>query len=190
MAIVASTRLALRSPTLRALLVLFAAAAGVAYWIDSIGGADRVRAEAGAIAPVLSLGAHVLLNVSPLPGDVVALANGSLYGVAMATVLNWLGWYIAAFIQFSIGRHAASDFDRIEHMRRVPGFLRRLPVGHPAYLLIARLLPYAGGHVTTWVPGAAGVRLWRFAWCTALAIIPASIGFAIVGARAIEWVGS
>jgi uncharacterized membrane protein YdjX (TVP38/TMEM64 family) len=164
-----AARVALRSPALHAVLALFLAAAGSAWWIESIGGAARVRA--------------------PLPGDVVAIANGSLYGIALATALNWLGWYVAAFVQFSIGRRAARDFDLGEHLDRLPGFLRRFPVEHPAYLLIARLLPWAGGHVTTWIPGAAGVRVWRFAWCTAVAIVPASIGFSVVGAGAARWLG-
>jgi len=184
-----AVRVALRSSALHAVLVLFLAAAASAWWIESIGGPARVRAQLGVAAPLASVILHVLLNISPMPGDVVAIANGSLYGVALATALNWLGWYIAAFIQFSIGRRAARDFDLGEHLDRVPRFLRRFPVEHPAYLLIARLLPWAGGHVTTWIPGAAGVRVWRFAWCTALAIVPASIGFSVVGAGAVRWLG-
>lgn len=187
MTVAAAGRAALRSPALGAALLLFLTAVAAARWIDAVGGPEAVRSQLGVAAPVGSVCLHALLNVSPLPGDVVALANGALYGFVLAAVLNWLGWYVAAFVQFSIGRRAARDFDLDVHRARLPVFLRRLPVGHPAYLLLARLLPWAGGHVTTWIPGAAGVPVCRFAWCTALAIVPASVGFALLGSGAVEW---
>lgn len=179
----------LRSPALYLTLGLFLVAIAATRWIDAIGGFGEVRGHFGLAAPVASVCLHALLNVSPLPGDVVAVANGALYGFAPAVGLNWLGWFIAAFVQFSIGRRAAKDFELQEQMQKLPAFLRRFPVEHPAYLLLARLLPWAGGHVTTWIPGAAGVRLSRFAWCTAVAIVPASIGFALVGVGATRWLG-
>lgn len=182
-------RMAFRSPAFHLTLVLLLTAGTSAWWVDSIGGPGEVRARFGVAAPLASVCLHALLNVSPLPGDVVAIANGALYGVSLATGLNWLGWYLAAFVQFGIGRRAARDFDLAEQMGRLPAALRRFPIEHPAYLLIARLLPWAGGHLTTWIPGAAGVRVWRFAWCTAIAIVPASIGFAVVGAGAVQWLG-
>ena len=67
-------------------------------------------------------------------------------------------------------------------LARSPERLRRFPVGHPFFIIGARYVPYAGGHLSTLLPGALRVDLVRFAWCTAIAIVPSSLVVAAVGA--------
>ena len=162
-------------------LGLFIAAYAAALWTERIGGAQGIWSRYGALAPIISVPLHTVLAVSPIPSDAVPIANGPLYGLWLGAAFSWLGWYAAAFIQFGLGRRLGMDFELDSHRARMPPLLRRLPIAHPAYLIGARLLPWVGGHITTWLPGAAGVPLRRFAWCTALSIVPASVGWAYFG---------
>jgi uncharacterized membrane protein YdjX (TVP38/TMEM64 family) len=117
---------------------------------------------------------------------VIAIANGTIYGFWLGSVLNWLGWYIAAFIEFQVGRRANRDFDISAWISRAPRGLRRFPVGHPVFLIGSRLIPWAGGHISTLLPGAMGVPLGRFAWCAALAIVPPALLMAGIGAGLLQ----
>ncbi len=68
----------------------------------------------------------------------------------------------------------------------MPEWLRRFPVDHPAFLILVRQIPWAGGYLTTILPGAVGVPLARVAWCAAIGTIPGSAVLAAVGAGLVE----
>jgi uncharacterized membrane protein YdjX (TVP38/TMEM64 family) len=123
-----------------------------------------------------------VLAITPFPSDVIAIANGALYGFARGAALSWLAWWIAALAQFGLARWVRRDLDLERHRDRLPRWLQRFPVDHPLFLIGGRLVPWIGGHVTTLLPGAAGVAPSRFAWCSAIAIVPGSIVMPAIGA--------
>ena len=178
-------------PTLRAIftssvlyLIVGIVVIGVvlAQWIEGLGGPEAVWLRFGFLAPAISLPIHIFVAVTPFPSDLMGVANGAVYGFWGGFALTWAGWYLASFIQYAIGRRVQKDFDVEGWLARSPKRLRRFPVGHPFFLIGARYVPYAGGHLSTLLPGALGVDLVRFAWCTAIAIVPSSVVVAAVGA--------
>ena len=164
------------------LLGLVVVAVGLTRWVAAVGGPAAVWERFGLLAPMVSVPFHALVAITPLPSDVVGVANGTVYGFWLGAVLSWIGWFLASFVQYAIGRRLGHDLDVPELMQRAPARLRRFPVEHPAFLIGSRVVPYAGGHLATLIPGAVGVAVGRFAWCTALAVIPYSVLMAAVGA--------
>jgi uncharacterized membrane protein YdjX (TVP38/TMEM64 family) len=155
-------------------------------WVESIGGPAGVWERFGLVAPAISVPVHSIVAVTPFPSDLIGIANGTIYGFWLGTLLSWLGWYIAAFIEFQIGRRAGRDFDVSGWVARSPGFIRRFPVGHPAFIIGSRWVPWAGGHVSTLLPGAMEVPLGRFAWCSAIAIVPSAMVASGIGAGLLQ----
>lgn len=151
-------------------------------WVGAIGGPEAVWGRFGLLAPVITVPFHIVVAVTPLPSDLVGVANGAIYGFWWGFILSWLGWFLASFIQYAIGRQVRQDFDVEGWLARSPARLRRFPVGHPFFIIGARYVPYVGGHLTTLLPGALGVNLVRFTWCTAIAIVPSALVVAAVGA--------
>lgn len=176
----------LRSGALYLILGLCFVAFWLTRWVESIGGPEGVWERFGLAAPAISVPLHAIIGVTPFPSDVIAIANGTIYGFWLGCVLSWLGWYIAAFIEFQIGRRANRDFDISAWISRAPAGLRRFPVGHPAFIIGSRLVPWAGGHISTLLPGAMGVPLGRFAWCSALAIAPPALLMSGIGAGLLQ----
>jgi uncharacterized membrane protein YdjX (TVP38/TMEM64 family) len=154
----------------------------VARWIAVIGGPAVIRETWGYSAPLISVPAHILLAITPFPSDIVSIANGAVYGFVPGAVLSWVAWWIAALAEYGLGRRARKDFDLERGLQKMPTWLRRFPIEHPAFLIGGRLLPWLGGHITTFFPGAAGVQFQRYVWCSAVAVIPPSIVMAAVGA--------
>ena len=173
---------AVRSPTLYALAGLLILGVFLYRWVASIGGPDTFRASFGAVAPLVTVPIHVVIAIAPVPSDFIAIANGALYGFALGTGLSWLGWWIAALAEFGLGKRVRRDFLLESNMERIPGWLRRFPIDHPAFLIGARQIPWLGGHITSFVPGAAGVSLRRYVWCSAIAIVPGAVLMAAIGA--------
>lgn len=151
-------------------------------WVEALGGPAAVWVRFGLLAPVISVPLHIFVAVTPFPSDLMGVANGAVYGFWWGFFLTWFGWYSASFIQYAIGWRVRQDFDVEAWLARSPDRLRRFPVGHPVFIIGARYVPYAGGHLATLLPGAYGVDLVRFAWCTAIAIVPSSLVVAAVGA--------
>jgi uncharacterized membrane protein YdjX (TVP38/TMEM64 family) len=176
----------LRSRALYLVAGLCLVAFGLTRWVESLGGPAGIWERFGLVAPAVSVPVHAIVAVTPFPSDVVAIGNGTIYGFWLGSVLSWFGWYIAAFIEFQIGRRADRDFDIGAWIARAPASLRRFPVGHPAFLIGSRLIPWAGGHISTLLPGAMGVPLGRFAWCAALAIVPPAMLMSGIGAGLLQ----
>jgi len=155
---------------------------GVVLWIVWIGGADALRARCGAFAPLVSLVAHTLAEVTPASGELPwGFANGAIYGVGLGSVLTFLAFVGATAVQYGLARRTSLDLDLAAQRDRLPRWLRRLPVEHPAFLIAARWVP-VGGFVVTVSAAVTGVRFGRVMCCSAIAAAPAALLLAAAGA--------
>jgi uncharacterized membrane protein YdjX (TVP38/TMEM64 family) len=154
----------------------------LAQGVHSLGGPEGVRDRFGVVAPLVTGSLQLVLTPTPFPSDVICVAHGTLYGFWLAVPLNWFAWWLAALFEYAVGRRARRDFELDRHVGRLPAWLRRFPVEHPAFLILGRQVPWAGGHVTTLIPGALGVPFGRLAWCSAVSILSGAVLFAAVGA--------
>jgi len=66
--------------------------------------------DAGAIAPLLFMLVYALSAVLFLPGSVITLAGGALFGPGLGTFYNLTGATLGATRAFLIARYLASDW--------------------------------------------------------------------------------
>jgi uncharacterized membrane protein YdjX (TVP38/TMEM64 family) len=171
----------LGSTALWLLVFLLVASVYLAQWVERQGGPEAISERYGLMAPLVTLPLHTIVAVSPLPSDFLSIANGSLYGFWIGAILSWIGWWFAGLAAFAIGRRARHEFQLDSVTSRLPKWLQELPVGHPVYLIGARQIPLIGGDATTFVPGALGVSFRRYAWCSAVAIVPGACIMSAIG---------
>jgi uncharacterized membrane protein YdjX (TVP38/TMEM64 family) len=160
--------------------------AAILLWIHAEGGPSALQAHYGWLAPALWIPAQIVVNLSPA-SDLVpwAVLNGSMYGVWSGALISWAVWLCAASLQFAIARRTALDFDLDERGSALPAWLRRLPVGHPIFLIAGRWIPVSSALVNV-AAGALGVPYRRLLWCAALGCAPPAIALAAVGAGLIH----
>jgi uncharacterized membrane protein YdjX (TVP38/TMEM64 family) len=153
----------------------------VVWWVHALGGPEGIRARFGLLAPALWIPLQVIVHVTPV-GDFVpwAVLNGSMFGLWLGALATWLAWMGSASLQYAIGRRTARDFGWEAQATRLPGWLRRLPLGHPAFLIFARWLPLMAGPINL-TAGATRVPFARVLWCTAVGIVPQAVFLAAVG---------
>ena len=106
-----------------------------------------------------------------MPSELIALPTAAIYGFWLGSLLIWFGWVAATPLRYLIVSRMMTDFDFERGRERMPQWLQRLPVSHPAYLIFARWLPY-GPHLVDYTAGAAGVRLRTLLWSSAIATVP------------------
>lgn len=172
-----------------ALLLLVAWAAW--RWTQSLGGPSAIGARFGPWAPAVSVPAHVVLSATPFPSELIGVANGSVYGLWLGTLYGWIGWWSGAMIEYLLvrrglhGERADPASLGAERARtRLPRWVARLPVGHPAALITVRFLPL-GFHAVNILAAASGVSVARQASTAAIsnllfAFLAAATGASLV----------
>lgn len=176
----------LRAPSFWIAVAVLAGGWELTRWIQAVGGPDAIHERFGLAGPAITGSIQLALAPTPFPSDLIGIAHGALYGFAFAVPLNWTVWWLAAVLEYALGKRARRDFALEERLETLPAWLRRFPVGHPAYLILVRQIPWAGGYLTTILPGAMGVPFARVAWCAALGIVPGALVLSAVGAGLLE----
>jgi uncharacterized membrane protein YdjX (TVP38/TMEM64 family) len=185
-----------------ALLAALAVAAGLAAagavaggWIDPAGIAGSlsltsadVRRFAAAWGPWAAHGSIALMvlhTVLPLPAEMIAVANGALFGWAGGTAVTWTGAMLGAALSFGIarrlGRPALRRFASERYRRAIEAW-----EGRPAYLLMVRLIPVISFNLINYAAGMTGVGWWRFLWTTGLGILPITVASVVLGGELLE----
>ncbi|MBZ0217320.1 MAG: VTT domain-containing protein, partial [Fimbriimonadaceae bacterium] len=131
---------------------------------------------------LLSAGVMIASALTFLPAEVPAIANGAVYGVVQGALLSWLSGMVGANIAFAIGRWGGERF-----LGYFLGPVQSARVGRwieksgGISLLIARCIPLFPFFILNFGAGIVGMHWWTFNWATGLGLIPATLGFAILG---------
>lgn len=175
-------------------IVLVLVAGGVAvWWIAPAGMADTVEsAEAlirswGAWGVAASIALMVAHSFLPFPAEVVALANGMVYGPLWGAVITWVGAMLGAATAFALGRALGRPFV----LRALPERHRRaldawsLRQGGPA-LLASRLVPVIAFNLINYAAALTPISWWTFLWATGLGILPLTILLSVLGENVLD----
>jgi len=156
-------------------------ALGVAlfFWLRAAGGPDALRARWGWATAAILIAGQAVSGIWPLPAsEMIALANSVLYGFWLGALFNWIGWMIASLLQYALLRDAVRALDLERALATFPAWLRRFPVGHPAFQILGRLVPLpAAPQMVSCASVACGVSLWRYSWCAAIGVAPGAMFF-------------
>lgn len=173
-------RRAVRSKGIRLIFLLLVLGALFVFLLKSLGGPEAIRDRLGYSAAALIVPVQAVVAVSPFPSELVAIGTTAIYGFWFGAVIAWFGWFVAAFLQYFVARRTAMDFDFERARSRLPNWIGRFPVEHPAFLIFARLVPW-GPHLVNSAAGVYGISLKRHGWCAAVSIVPQALFISAVG---------
>ncbi len=157
----------------------------LAFWV--IRHQPRVEHEIrtiGALAYPLAVLIFALVASAPFSvTDALAIMNGAIFGPFKGSVVDTVGLVLAALLGYWINRHASRLFNVHEHLDRLPAWVRRFPVGSPAFLLAVRIIPGFGGTVATATAAALRVPVWVHVWTMCAIAVPVCIVLTVFGDR-------
>jgi uncharacterized membrane protein YdjX (TVP38/TMEM64 family) len=145
--------------------------------------ADEIKQYAESWAPwstIVSIGLMILHSFVPLPAEIIAVANGVMFGFVGGVFVTWVGAMLGAILSFalarSLGRPALRWLVSERRMRAINRWELR-----PAALLLARLVPLISFNLINYTAGVARVGWWPFLWTTAVGILPLTMASVLLG---------
>ena len=179
---------ALRSPRVRLLLAggLLATGVGLATFA---GGPSRAALEdafvgSGLLGAVSFAAVYAVLTVGLVPGSVLTISAGAIYGPVVGSLVAIAGALAGATAAFALARRTtASSVQRVQGARaeRVQQRLRE----HGLLAILAlRLIPLVPFNVLNYLAGVSAIRARDYLVGTAVGIVPGAVAFATLGGSA------
>ena len=168
-----------------AAIALLAASFALAFWV--IRHQPRVEHEIRTIGPLaypLAVAIFALVASAPFSvTDALAIMNGAIFGPLRGTIVDTVGLVLAALFGYWINRHASRLFNLQDYLHRLPAWVKRFPVGSPAFLVAVRVIPGFGGTVATATAAAFRVPVWVHVWTMCVIAVPICALLTIFGDR-------
>jgi uncharacterized membrane protein YdjX (TVP38/TMEM64 family) len=150
---------------------------------DPVAELERLMAAWGPLAALASIALMVLHSFVPFPAEMLAIANGMLFGPVWGTVVTWSGAMLGAFLAFGLarrfGRPLVERLVAARHRARIDALSARR--GGPV-LLVSRLIPVISFNLINYAAGLTTISWWTFTWATGLGILPITLVSVLTGA--------
>ncbi len=145
--------------------------------------------EAGIWAPLLFMVVYAIAAVLFLPGSVLTLAGGALFGPVLGTFYNLTGATIGATLAFLIARYLASDWVA----DKTGGRLRQLVNGVESegwrFVAFTRLVPLFPFNLLNYALGLSRIKLSHYLIATYICMLPGAFAYTYLGYAGREAVG-
>jgi uncharacterized membrane protein YdjX (TVP38/TMEM64 family)/rhodanese-related sulfurtransferase len=146
-------------------------AAALAAWVSG----------AGAAGPLLFIGIYALATVLFLPGSVLTLAGGALFGPLWGTLYNLTGATLGAALAFLIARYLAGGWVQT----RAKGLLARLVQGVEAegwrFVAFTRLVPLFPFNLLNYALGLTRIPFPPYLLATLVFMLPGAVAYTYLG---------
>lgn len=143
----------------------------VQAWVQGMGGWGRLA----------YIGLYALATVLFLPGSVLTLVGGALFGPLWGTLINLTGATLGATLAFLISRYLASDWVR----GRSGGFLKQLIEGVEGegwrFVAFTRLVPLFPFNLLNYALGLTRIRLSHYVIASYICMLPGALAYTYLG---------
>lgn len=176
----------LNAESIRRLLVVAVVAAGVTLIIIN---REHVQLDAlvvwvagfGLLAPLVFTVGRAVGAVFFIPGSLMAIAAGVLFGPVWGAAYNLLASTLGAVLAFLVARYVASEW--VE--RKLGGRTKRLVEGVEAegwrFVAFVRLVPLFPYNVLNYALGLTRIKLSHFTLASLVCMIPGDIAYVYIG---------
>lgn len=166
------------------LLALLATGIGLAFYFREQLDAATLQQwvqQADAAAPVLFMVIYAIATVVFLPGSVLTLAGGALFGPVLGTFYNLTGATIGALLAFLVSRYLASDW--VE--QKTGGRLKQLKQGVEKegwrFVAFVRLVPLFPFNLLNYALGLTRIRLSHYLLTSYVCMLPGAFAYTYLG---------
>jgi uncharacterized membrane protein YdjX (TVP38/TMEM64 family)/rhodanese-related sulfurtransferase len=168
------------------LLLVLALAAGIALALVYREHLDAAAltgwvAAAGAAGPLVFMAVYALATVLFLPGSLLTLAGGALFGPVWGTLYNLIGATLGATLAFLIARYVAADWVQA----RAAGIGQRLVQGVEAegwrFVAFTRLVPLFPFNLLNYALGLTRIPFVQYLLATAVCMLPGAVAYTWLG---------
>ena len=150
---------------------------------------ERWIQDAGIWAPLLFMAVYAVATVLFLPGSVLTLAGGALFGPVLGTFYNLTGATIGATLAFLIARYLASDWVAEKTGGRLKQLINGVEGEGWRFVAFTRLVPLFPFNLLNYALGLTRVSLSHYLLATYTCMLPGAIAYTYLGYTGREAVG-
>ncbi len=168
-------------------LALLALLGTVAIWAFLHRGAldahsfGAVLAGAGAWGPLVFMATYAAATVALLPGTVMTLLGGALFGPLAGTFYNLTAATLGATGAFLVSRYLAADWVRARLGVRAEQLIRGVEREDWRFVALVRLVPLVPFNLLNYALGLTRVRVSRYMLASYLAMLPGTFAYTYLG---------
>lgn len=140
----------------------------------------------GPWGPVLFIAVYVVATVLFVPGSVLTLGAGAVFGVAMGCLCVSIGSTLGATCAFLLGRHLARDAiaRRMQGNARFAAIERSVATGGWKVVILTRLSPVFPFALLNYAFGLTRVSLRDYVLASWIGMMPATVMYVYLGSLA------
>lgn len=137
----------------------------------------------GMLAPLIFGLIYIAATVFALPGSVLTIGGGLLFGIWWGTLINWFSASVGAMISFLIARYFGRDTltKILENKGTLHGLDKKIDNNGFYSVLILRLLPLFPFNGLNFGLGLTKVTFWDYIRATLLGILPGTFVYTSLG---------
>lgn len=137
--------------------------------------------QAGVAGPIIFMLIYIIGTVLFLPGSVITLAGGALFGPVLGTFYNLTGATIGATLAFLIARYLASDW--VE--QKTGGRMKQIKQGVENegwhFVAFVRLVPLFPFNLLNYALGLTRIKLSHYIIASYICMLPGGFAYTYLG---------
>ena len=145
--------------------------------------------DAGVLAPIVFILIYALATVLFLPGSVITLAGGALFGPVPGTFLNMAGATLGAALAFLISRYLASDWIADRAGGKVKQLINGVEGEGWRFVAFVRLVPLFPFNLLNYALGLTKIRFMHYLIASYVFMLPGAIAYTYLGYAGREAIG-
>ncbi len=145
--------------------------------------------EAGALAPLLFVCIYTISTILFLPGSVLTISGGILFGPVMGTLNNLAGATCGAVSAFLITRTSASSWVQKKVGGRIKVLLHGIENQGWQFVVFVRLVPLFPFNLLNYAFGLTKIKLLHYTLATLLGMVPGTFVYTYIGYTGREAIG-
>lgn len=171
------------------LLAIVAIAIAASFVFDVSSKLEGIRnwiRDLGALGPVALIGIYLVSSVAFVPGSILTLAAGAIYGVLLGYAWVAIGSVLGAAAAFLVGRTVArAPIERkLEGNRRFAAIDRAVSRQGWKIVMLTRLSPVFPFNLQNYMYGITGIPFFHYVIASWIGMIPGTLLYVYLGSAA------
>lgn len=142
---------------------------------------DNTIKEAGLWGPLVFMLIYATATVLFLPGSILTLAGGALFGPLAGTLYNLTGATMGATLAFLVARYLASEWAARKAGDRVKLLMKGVEDEGWRFVAFTRLVPLFPFFILNYALGLTRIRITHYILATYVFMLPGAFAFTYLG---------
>jgi uncharacterized membrane protein YdjX (TVP38/TMEM64 family) len=142
---------------------------------------ERELPRFGALAPIFFVLFYAVATVLFVPGSIITVAGGALFGPLWGTVWNLTGATLGASLAFVTARYVASDWVSRRTGERLARLMRGVEAEGWRFVAFVRLVPLFPFNLVNYAFGLTRIRLGEYVLTSFICMAPGALAYTYLG---------